>query len=186
MIDVLVIGIVVATIGAMIATGAHYLFAKAFARRYASAFNVEQTIKKVLTNDMPHMAMEYIPKYGPMMKAFVSEAVYDGVMRAQDQYRKDAVSAEMSARGQKGAEVRAEKKQQKEAQRAAIIAMIEQKFPGASAFIPQIEKQLGMDLIGMAAANPQAAMALLSKFMGKGGGLGGGTTAGGGQDWITP
>jgi len=185
MLDIIVVGIAVASIGAGIATGLHYLFAPQFARRYAGAFNlagIKDEIKQALTNDVPHLIAEYAPKALPLVQTALSNAVYDGVMKAQGEVRQDAVSQEMSERGKAGAEARQMKKMEKDAAKAMILQQIEQKYPGASAILPQIKSMIGFDPLEYAVKNPGAAMALLDKFLGGGGGS---PVKGGGSEWIT-
>lgn len=143
----------------------------------------QDKINTVLTNDIPHAvqaatdSMLESKKLDELFQAghgMIKAAVTEGITELADKYGPKIMQMWGQNMGKASGDARAEKKNQKEARRASALALIETKFPGAKAFIPQIEKMLGLDLVGMAADNPEAAMMVLDKFINAGGGQGGG------------
>jgi len=114
-------------------------------------------------------ASSVLPKALPAVREVLRGAFLDAMQemsKVQEAEAKDlAYREEMRQRGIAGNEAKKEKKAQKELRKHAVIEMIESKYPGASTFIPMIEQQFGVDVIEMAADNPEMAMKVLDGVM---------------------
>ena len=111
---------------------------------------VDDKIQHILSNDIPHMADEFIPKISEGIKEAIQGSL--GSIAGQ---AKQILSVES----------RVTKKQAKQAAVETLKGMVEQKYPGAGMVVDQIAKQ-APQVFDMALENPQAAMMLIDKFLG--------------------